>query len=53
MSVVVQDQEGKTQLVTKGAVEEMLQCCAWAECGGKVLPLRTRCAGGCWQKPTS
>ena len=39
MSVVVQDQEGKTQLVTKGAVEEMLQCCAWAECGGKVLPL--------------
>ena len=39
MSVVVQDQEGKTQLVTKGAVEEMLQCCVWAECGGKVLPL--------------
>ncbi len=39
MSVVVQDQEGKTQLVTKGAVEEMLQCCAWAECGDKVLPL--------------
>ena len=39
MSVVVQDQEGKTQLVTKGAVEEMLQCSAWAECGGKVLPL--------------
>lgn len=39
MSVVVQDQEGKTQLVTKGAVEEMLQCCTWAECGGKVLPL--------------
>lgn len=39
MSVVVQDQEGKTQLVTKGAVEEMLQCCSWAECGGKVLPL--------------
>lgn len=39
MSVVVQDREGKTQLVTKGAVEEMLQCCAWAECGGRVLPL--------------
>lgn len=39
MSVVVQDWEGKTQLVTKGAVEEMLQCCAWAECGGRVLPL--------------
>ena len=42
MSVVVQDQEGKTQLVTKGAVEEMLQCCAWAECGGKVLPLEDK-----------
>lgn len=39
MSVVVQDWEGKTQLVTKGAVEEMLQCCAWAECGGRALPL--------------
>ena len=39
MSVVVQDRDGKTQLVTKGAVEEMLKCCTWAECGGKVLPL--------------
>ena len=39
MSVVVQDETGKTQLVTKGAVEEMLACCAFAECGGRVLPL--------------
>ena len=39
MSVVVRDEAGKTQLVTKGAVEEMLGCCAWAECGGRVLPL--------------
>ena len=39
MSVVVKDPEGKTQLVTKGAVEEMLQCCAYAECGGAVRPL--------------
>lgn len=39
MSVVVQDQTGKTQLVTKGALEEMLDCCAWAESGGKVQPL--------------
>ena len=39
MSVVVQDRDGKTQLVTKGAVEEMLTCCAWAECGGAVRPL--------------
>ena len=27
MSVVVRDRKGKTQLVTKGAVEEMLACC--------------------------
>ena len=39
MSVVVRDGTGKTQLVTKGAVEEMLRCCAWAERGGAVLPL--------------
>ncbi len=39
MSVVVKDTEGKTQLVTKGAVEEMLKCCAFAECGGKIRPL--------------
>ncbi len=39
MSVVVKDTEGKTQMVTKGAVEEMLGCCAYAECEGKVRPL--------------
>ena len=39
MSVVVSDPTGKTQMVTKGAVEEMLDCCAWAEQGGRVLPL--------------
>ena len=39
MSVVVRDRAGKTQLVTKGAVEEMLKCCSFAECGGSVLPL--------------
>lgn len=40
MSVVVRDKSGKTQLVTKGAVEEMLACCAYAECGGKVCVLQ-------------
>ena len=30
MSVVVRDRKGKTQLVTKGAVEEMLACCSHA-----------------------
>ncbi len=39
MSVVVADSTGKTQLVTKGAVEEMLKCCAFAEYDGKVTPL--------------
>lgn len=39
MSVVVRDRADKTQLVTKGAVEEMLKCCSFAECGGSVLPL--------------
>lgn len=39
MSVAVRDRAGKTQLVTKGAVEEMLKCCSFAECGGSVLPL--------------
>ena len=39
MSVVVRDTDGKTQLVTKGAVEEMLKCCSYAECGGEIRPL--------------
>ena len=39
MSVVVKDDTGKTQLVTKGAVEEMLKCCKYADVGGKILPL--------------
>lgn len=39
MSVVVRDASGKTQLVTKGAVEEMLTCCAYAECAGQVCEL--------------
>lgn len=39
MSVVVQDQAGKTQLVTKGAVEEMLGCCSFADYDGKIVEL--------------
>ena len=39
MSVVVRDTEGKTQMVTKGAVEEMLQVCAFAEYKNVVEPL--------------
>jgi Mg2+-importing ATPase len=39
MSVVVADKSGKRQLITKGAVEEMLKCCAYAEFDGDVVPL--------------
>ncbi|MGI6005926.1 MAG: magnesium-translocating P-type ATPase [Ruminococcus sp.] len=42
MSVVVEDAEGKTQMVTKGAVEEMLKCCSCAECGGEIRPLEDK-----------
>lgn len=37
MSVVVRN--GKTQMITKGAVEEMLSVCSFAEYEGEVLPL--------------
>ncbi|MEG0794097.1 MAG: magnesium-translocating P-type ATPase [Anaerovoracaceae bacterium] len=39
MSVVVADKDGKTQLITKGAVEEMLSICTYVEYQGKILPL--------------
>jgi P-type Mg2+ transporter len=37
MSVVVQN--GKTQIITKGAVEEMLSVCSYAEYEGQVQPM--------------
>ncbi len=39
LTTVVQDRAGKTQMVTKGAVEEMLSVCSFAEFGGEVRPL--------------
>ena len=39
MSVVVEDKNGKTQLITKGAVEEMLAVCAYAEYQGEIVQL--------------
>ena len=39
MSVVVKDKTGKTQMITKGAVEEMLEVSSYAEYEGGVLPL--------------
>lgn len=42
MSVAVADAAGKVQLVTKGAVEEMLAVCTFAEWKGAVVPLDAR-----------
>ena len=39
LTTVVQDKMGTTQMVTKGAVEEMLSICASVEYGGQVQPL--------------
>lgn len=39
LSTVVRDASGKTQMVTKGAVEEMLAACAYVESGGEVRVL--------------
>ncbi len=39
LSTVVQDKKGKTQMVTKGAIEEMLAVCSFVECDGDVQPL--------------
>lgn len=39
MSIVVQDKNEKTQMITKGAVEEILSICSFVEFQGKVEPL--------------
>ncbi|MDF9825096.1 Mg2+-importing ATPase [Breznakia sp. PF5-3] len=39
MSVVVSDKTGKTQLITKGAVEEILSVCSFVEYHGDVQPI--------------
>lgn len=39
LTTVVQNRDEKTQMVTKGAVEEMLSICSFAECDGKVRPM--------------
>jgi len=46
MTVVVSDKTGKTQMITKGAVEEILNICSYVEFDGSVQPftgeLKTR-----------
>jgi len=39
MSVVVSDKNGKTQMITKGAIEEMLSISGFVEYQGKVEPI--------------
>ena len=39
MSVVVADESGKTQMITKGAIEEMLRISSYVEYGGRVTEL--------------
>ncbi|MDR1565005.1 MAG: magnesium-translocating P-type ATPase [Oscillospiraceae bacterium] len=39
MSVVLTDETGKRQLITKGAVEEVISVCKYVEYRGKILPL--------------
>jgi len=45
MSVVIRDHDGKTQLITKGAVEEMLSISAFTEYNGKVVNLTDELRG--------
>lgn len=42
MSVVLRDQTGKRQLITKGAVEEILSICSFIEIEGEVKPISQR-----------
>ena len=39
MSVVIEDKAAKRQLITKGAAEEIIAICSFAEIDGKVVPL--------------
>jgi len=39
MSVVVNDASGKTQMISKGALEEILSICTYCESGDGVVPL--------------
>lgn len=46
MSVVLEDKNGKRQLITKGAVEEMISISSFVEMNGSIVPMdkETRCA---------
>lgn len=42
MSVILDDTNGKRQLITKGAVEEVISVCGYVEYDGQILPLDDR-----------
>ena len=44
LSVVVADGAGERQMVTKGAVEEILGCCEHVELAGEIVPLTSELA---------
>lgn len=39
MSVIIESGDDKLQIITKGAIEEMLQICSYVEYKGEVLPM--------------
>ncbi|MDR2947733.1 MAG: magnesium-translocating P-type ATPase [Prevotella sp.] len=39
MSVVIEDKRGKRQIITKGAIEETVSICKYAEIGGEAVPI--------------
>lgn len=39
MSVVLKDKNGKIQMITKGAIEEMLEICKYAEYNGSIIEI--------------
>lgn len=45
MSVVIEDNSGKTQMITKGAVEEMLEISSYVDYKGKVIALTEELKG--------
>jgi len=53
MSVVIQDRNGKRQLITKGAVEEMVSICRFVEYKEEVLELTPQIKKEVFEKVTS
>ncbi|GHV00009.1 magnesium-translocating P-type ATPase [Bacteroidia bacterium] len=42
MSVIIEKNDGKRQIITKGAIEEMLSICSHVEVNGEVVPMSDR-----------